>query len=357
MQPTLGEIVEKFSGLVEWIQGPQDLPLPRISAPEKAEPGTLVFIGDEKYLFLPEVLQSSAIVTRKDWIDYFTEIKYEGVLISSKNVPLAMSSILRTFGDRPVSPRTFDGQRIHPSAVVSETAKIHSTAIIAPLAVIAEGCEVGENSYVGPQAVLEKNVKVGANCFVHAHAYVGPETVMGDRCEIKPHATIGTEGFGYANDEKGMNFRIPHMGKLVLENDVHVGSGTQIDRGTLADSRIGAGTKIDNHCHFGHNINMGKNCVVTGGFISAGSVTVGDNCVIGGRTTVSGHLKIASRVQLAGLTGVTKSIEKPGAYGGYPAIPLPQAMKVTATLVQLPRLRKVLSKLAKSAGISLEETK
>ena len=356
MQPTLSEIVEKFSGLVEWVQGSQDLPQPRVSAPDKAEPGTLVFIGDEKYLFLPEILTASAIVTRKDWIDYFVEVKYEGVLISSKNVPLAMANILRTFYDRPIAARPFDGERIHPSAIISETAKIHSTAIVGPLAVISEGCEVGENSYIGAQSTLERNVKVGASCLVHPQVYVGPETVIGDRCEIKPHATIGTEGFGYANDDKG-SFRIPHMGKLILESDVHVGSGTQIDRGTLSDSRIGQGTKIDNHCHFGHNINMGKNCIVTGGFISAGSVTVGDNCVIGGRTTVSGHLKIASRVQLAGLTGVTKSIEKSGAYGGYPAQPLPLAMKTTATMVQLPRLRKVIVKLAKSAGISLEDTK
>lgn len=357
MQPTLGEIVEKFSGLLEWVQGPKELPQPKISAPDKAEPGSLVFIGDEKYLFLPEILQSSAIVTRKDWIDYFVEVKYEGALISSKNVPLAMASIMRSFYERPVSPRPFDGQRIHSTAVIAETAKVHPTALVGPLAVISEGCEIGENAYIGSHAVLEKNVKVGANCLIHPHVYIGPESILGERCELKPHATIGTEGFGYAHDEKGENFRIPHLGKVILENDVHVGSGSKIDRGTLADSRIGQGTKIDNHCHFGHNITMGKNCIVTGGFISAGSVTIGDNCVIGGRTTVSGHLKIASRVQLGGLSGVTKSIEKPGAYAGYPLQPLQAAMKTSATMVQLPRLRKVIAKLAKNAGISLEDSK
>ncbi|NJL72351.1 MAG: hypothetical protein HC888_12625 [Candidatus Competibacteraceae bacterium] len=123
------------------------------------------------------------------------------------------------------------------------------------------------------------------------------------------------------------------------------------NRGTFEDSRIGEGTKIDNHCHFGHNIVIGKNTLVTGGMITAGSTTIGSNCVFGGRTTIKGHLSITDKCQFAGLSGITKNIMQPGEYGGLPLQRVQDELRTRASLPYVPELRKQVSRILKHLGL------
>ncbi len=203
--------------------------------------------------------------------------------------------------------------------------------------------------------MIEPDVKIGRRSHLHPLVFIGHSCILGEECEIHPNTTIGSEGFGYAADEKFNQYRITHYGKVILEDRVHIGANVSLDRGTFLDSRVGSGTKIDNHCHFGHNFVIGKNSLITAGMISAGSVTVGDYCVFGGRTTISGHLEIASKSHISGMSVVTKSIEEGGEYGGFPLQKLRDTLKTRAALRHLPEIQESVKKILKHLGLESKE--
>jgi UDP-3-O-[3-hydroxymyristoyl] glucosamine N-acyltransferase len=192
---------------------------------------------------------------------------------------------------------------------------------------------------------VENNAKIGKEATLHPHVYIGHSCEIGSFCEIMPQAVIGSEGFGYAHDEKGNHFRIPHTGKVVLEDDVHIGAGTAIDRGTIEDSVIGRGTKIDNQVHLAHNTVVGKNGLITAQCVTAGSSQIGDNFICGGKTAITGHIKVTDNVNVAGFSAISNNVKEGGQYGGYPLVPLKQHLKIKASSVHLPELRKQMNRV------------
>lgn len=348
------ELMQKFPEFIKLESGESAISIEGINHPSLAKPKDLIFIQSAELLDLAK--NSSSMI----WCVHpsiLGQIKNPPkTLLSSKHAMLVMSSLGTQYFPRNKHKMAFDQKRIHPSAVISSSAQISDTAIIGPGVVIRENCKVGDNTFIGPQCVLEPDVVIGKNSFLQALVFIGQGCQIGDECEVKPNTSIGSDGFGYATDAQGQHHRLTHYGRVILKNKVHIGAGVQIDRGTFEDSIIGEGTKIDNHCHFGHNIKMGKGNIVTGGMITAGSTTIGDFCVFGGRTTVAGHLEIASGSQFAGLSGISKSVEKKGRYGGYPLQSLQDALKTTATLAQLPKMRKQLTQLMNKLGVGSPET-
>ncbi len=143
---------------------------------------------------------------------------------------------------------------------------------------------------------------------------------------------------------------------MIIEDRVHIGAGVQIDRGTFQDSRIGRDTKIDNHSHFAHNIVIGKNTIIAGGMVAAGSVTIGNYCVFGGRSTLGGHLSIPDKTKIGGLSGITKSIDKPGEYGGFPLEEINASLKTRVAIRKLPEMRKQLRAIMKHLGLKTEDS-
>ena len=178
---------------------------------------------------------------------------------------------------------------------------------------------------------------------------------MGNRCEVKPQSSIGSDGFGYSHDEKGNHYRLPHYGPTIIEDDVHIGANVSLDRGTYDPSFIGMGTKIDNHCHLGHNVKIGRNCLITAGFISAGTVVVGDNCIFGGRASLNGGITITDNCLFGALSGITKDIPKSGKYAGYPAVDFKDSLRVQISMTKLPELRAKVAKIVKHLGLSESE--
>lgn len=351
--PTVQQIMQKFPELVKLESGDSSISIEGINHPNLAEAKDLIFIPDQEHLQLTKHSNSMIWCVHPSLLG---QIKAgPQVLLSSKHLTLLMATLGREYFPRNKHKAAFEQKRIHPTAVIAASAKVAETAIVGPHAVIGDNCQIGEHSFIGPQCVLEPDVVIGKNCFLQALVFIGQGCQIGDACEIKPHTTIGTDGFGYAHDAHGVAHRLTHYGRVILKDNVHVGASVQIDRGTFEDSMIGENTKIDNHCHFGHNIKMGKNNIVTGGMITAGSATIGDQCVFGGRTTIGGHLDIASGTQIAGLSGVSKSVDKKGRYGGYPLQPLQDALKTSVSLAQLPRMRKQLNQIMNKLGITSVE--
>jgi UDP-3-O-[3-hydroxymyristoyl] glucosamine N-acyltransferase len=343
-------LLRDFPELVNWNRGAKDVLISNINNPQLATAESLVFIADEKHLAPALSSGAKALVINTKLLSRLPESEKRTILVSG-NPQVLMAKAAKKYFPQTAQRVPVDGHRIHPSAQISKTAELATDVIVGPGAVIGDGCVIGESSVIGANSVLEPKVKIGKRTHVHPLVFIAHHCEIGNDCEIKPHSTIGGEGFGYATDEKGEHSRITHYGRVILEDRVHIGSNVQMDRGTFADSRVGAGTKIDNHCHFGHNVVIGKGTIITGGMITAGSATIGSFCVIGGRTSMAGHISIPDKTQIAGHSGISKTVEKPGAYGGYPLQDLKSHLKTTATFAQLPKLRKQVSMILKKLGM------
>ena len=182
---------------------------------------------------------------------------------------------------------------------------------------------------------------------MYSHVFIGHHCVLGKGCIIQPQSCVGSEGYGYATDKQNRHYHKPHYGRVVLEDRVEVGANVSIDRGVFTDSVLGEGTKVDNYCHLGHNLKVGKNCLITAGIITAGSVNIGDNCVFAGRVTVNGHISITDNVVVGPLAGVSNTITESGQYGGWPLQSYKDSIKTVATLRHISQMKKDIHTLKK----------
>lgn len=349
MAASLREIVENFPELLKLGRGSGDSALKDIQAASTATPESLVFVSSPKHLKEMSASRAQTWVVSKDLLEKVPP-SVKNVVVAA-NVQLAMSFVAKKFFPQTEHHMIVGDTKVHPQAHIAASAKIGAGSIVAPGAVIGERAEIGENCVIGANTVIENGVKIGPRSHIHPLVFIAHDCEIGADCEIKPNTTIGGEGFGYAQDAQFNHHRLTHYGRVIIEDRVHIGAGVQIDRGTFEDSRIGSGTKIDNHCHFGHNIRIGNNTLITGGMITAGSATLGSYCVFGGRTTIAGHLTIADRCHFGGISMIHSSVTEPGQYAGFPLEPLKDAMRTRAATPQLPKLVKQVRRIMKHLGL------
>ncbi|KAK8517333.1 hypothetical protein V6N13_092612 [Hibiscus sabdariffa] len=207
------------------------------------------------------------------------------------------------------------GGRFHRSASIDPTAVIEIGAIIHPKSVLGANSHVGSGTVVGPCVTIGQCTKIGYNTALS-------NCTVGDSCVIHNGVCIGQDGFGFFVDEDGNMVKKPQMLNVRIGNHVDIGANTCIDRGSWRDTVIGDHSKIDNLVQIGHNVVIGKNCMLCGQVGIAGSVMIGDYVVLGGRAAVCDHVSIVSKVRLAANSCVTKDIKEPGDYGGFPAVPI-----------------------------------
>ena len=343
-------IVENFPKLVSLERGHLDTYVDQIQSGTLATPRSLVFVSSREHLSAAASSPAEVWVVAKNLVAEVPACIPN--VLSSPNCYLALAQIGSKYFTFYPGQEILRGPKIHARSIIAESAQIGEDCRIDPGAVIGENVSIGARTWIGANSVIEPNVKIGADTRLHPLVFVAHGCVIGDRCEIKTHTAIGGEGYGYAHDASFNHYRVTHFGRVVIEDDVHIGSGVQIDRGTFEDSWIGAGVRIDNHCHFGHNIRVGKNTLITASMITAGSTTFGANCVFGGRITTKGHLSVADGVQVAGISGIGKSILEKGEYGGFPLQPIQDEMRTRAALKQLPDLIKKVRKILKNLAIT-----
>lgn len=191
-------------------------------------------------------------------------------------------------------------------------AGIHPTAIIDESAIIGEGVSIGPYSIIG-KCTIGDFTQIHSHCVVHDHSNIGPHVI------IKSHSTIGSDGFGYSKNADGHYIKFPHLGGVIIQEYVEIGSNTCIDRGTLGNTMIGAHSKIDNLVHVAHNVHLGKNCIVVANVLIGGSTIIGNDCWIAPSVTIRDGLNIVSGVTVGMAALVTKNLDKPGIYLGNPA--------------------------------------
>ncbi|EHR01920.1 UDP-3-O-(3-hydroxymyristoyl)glucosamine N-acyltransferase [Bradyrhizobium sp. WSM471] len=218
------------------------------------------------------------------------------------------------------------GSMIHPTARLAGGITVDPGAVIGPRAEIGAGSIISATAVIGPDVLIGRNCTIGAGCSI-------THTLMGERVVIHPGSHIGQDGFGYVAGVRWQ--KVPQTGRVIIHDDVEIGAGTTIDRGGIRDTIIGEATKIDNLCQIGHNVVIGRNCIIVAQSGLSGSVTIEDFVVLGGRVAIAPHVTIGKGARVAGGSGVMTNVPPGTTWGGYPARPRMQWMRQLATLARL----------------------
>jgi UDP-3-O-[3-hydroxymyristoyl] glucosamine N-acyltransferase len=296
---------------------------------EGADGGTLSFLGSARYL--PEFRTSAAgaVLIRAE---HEAEAGGPPVRIIVPDPHAALLRLLPVMF--PVAPHI---PRIDPSARIGPGTTLGIDVSIGPHTVLGRDVVVGNRVRLGAGVILEDRVIVGDDTEIAHHAVCHTGTVLGRRCLVKAGAVLGGPGFGYISSREG-HTRIPHVGGCILGDQVEIGSSTCVDRGSVDDTVIGAGTKIDNHVHVGHNTRVGMGCLIMGGTMIAGSAEIGDGVIIAGRAGVTGHNRIGNGARVSAMAGVTAPVPDGTDVSGFPARPHREWLRTMATLNRLARI-------------------
>lgn len=205
---------------------------------------------------------------------------------------------------------------VHPNASVASDCAIPDSCEISAGVVIGPGASVGERVFLGPNVAVGSGSTIGDDTRVLGGAVVQHDVRIGDRCLIHPGVVIGSDGFGNAREQTGEWIKVPQIGSVVIGDDVEIGANTTVDRGTIGDTVIGNGVRLDNQIQVAHNVEIGPHTAIAALTGISGSVRIGARCMIGGMVAINGHIEITDDVMLTAGSGVVGSIRKPGAYGG-----------------------------------------
>lgn len=330
---TLGELAE-LTGAILTHPEKSDLKISNVNSLECAKADHIVCLHNPKYVkLLPQTHAGSVILRPENQHDAPRGLP----LLISENPYLAHAKILMAFYPDNVFPRKHDKPQIHPSAQIDETAKIAANCDIQAGAVIGPNVEIGEGSFIGANAVINHGVVLGR------FSYVGPNATVsyclaGDHVVIHQGARVGRAGFGFAHDGP-MPVRIPQIGRVILGNHVEIGANSTIDRGAIEDTIIGEGTMIDNLVQIGHNVVVGKSCVIVSQVGISGSTKVEDFVQLGGQVGIAGHITIGKGAKIAAQSGIMKDVDDGAILCGAPAIPIREFHKQTLTMWKLAKVK------------------
>ncbi|MFM1824394.1 MAG: UDP-3-O-acylglucosamine N-acyltransferase [Planctomycetota bacterium] len=349
---TDGRTIRALAALVgATIEAPEgfdlDATVDGLETVDRADARNLTFVGNGRFARLLDSSRAMAAV-----VDAGIPLSPEAAaraILRVKSADHAMIAILERFSPTEHLPET----GVHP------TASIDPTATVDPTARIGAFVSVGPRAVVGPRTALLDGVRlyaesrVGADCVLHANVVIRERCRVGDRVILASGVAIGTDGFGYRPSPDGRGIaKIPHIGTVVIEDDVEIGANSCVDRGKFGATRIGAGTKIDNVCQIGHNCEIGR-CVVISGLTGvAGSTRIGDGTRIGGGCGIADHLVIGRGVSLAARSGVMSDVPDGATWGGFPAQELKHALREIALIRKLPEWHRLLKHLLEAPKAS-----
>src|SRR5215468_3362050 len=321
----LAVVAEAARGLAPSV----DLMLHSVAPLQTASPCDVSFLDNRRYVAVLEKTRAGAVILHPDMR---SKLPSTAVAIVTAEPYEGWARVAALF--HPPAPVT---PGIHASAIIAEGALVDPTAEIGPLAVIETGVEIGARCRIGPQAVNGRGVVIGPDCRIGAHASLS-HSLLGARVYVYPGARVGQEGFGFALTKAGF-LTVPQLGRVILEDDVEVGANTTIDRGSTRDTIIGAGSRLDNLVQIGHNVVIGRNCVVVAQTGISGSTEIGDFVQIGGQAGIAGHLRIGRGARIGAQAGVIADVPAGAAVWGTPADHKVTTLRQMATLRRLAQKR------------------
>jgi UDP-3-O-[3-hydroxymyristoyl] glucosamine N-acyltransferase len=307
------------------LRGASSLELTDVAALHRAGPVDLSFFDNRKYADHLRNSSAGAVVLREE--DASQAPAHCALFITDQPYAVFARALGMFYPDALRSPFPTLNPGIAASATVAKTAQVSPAASVGERAVIGEGCVIGHGSVIGPGVVL------GKNCLIGDHVTI-THSELGDGCIVYPGVRIGQDGFGYAPSPTGI-VKVPQLGRVLIGNHVEIGANCTIDRGSMDDTVIGDGTKLDNLVQIGHNARLGRFCIMVAQSGVAGSTHVGDGTVIGGQVGIAGHLTIGNRVQIAAQSGVAGDLDDGAIVGGTPAVPVRQWHKQNAILSKM----------------------
>ena len=312
---------------------------------EEAGPGDLTFLANPKYASKLATTRASAVIMN-------------GEAIAAPCAVIRSQSPYLTFARaaQVLSPDQPPAAGVHSLASVAADATVDPTATIGAFAVIGSGATIGARTIIHPHVVVGEGTAIGPDCILHGHVSIRERCTIGARVIIQNGAVVGSDGYGFAPRADGSHEKIPQTAPVVIEDDVEIGANTTIDRPAVGETRVKAGTKIDNLVQIGHGVVLGKNVLLAAQVGIAGSTVLGDSVQFGGQVGVGGHLTIGDRVKAVGQSGITNSVDADEFVSGYPAIPNSEWKRSSVVFRKLPEMRRQLRALEERLR-ALEEIK
>jgi UDP-3-O-[3-hydroxymyristoyl] glucosamine N-acyltransferase len=301
----------------------------------EAGPEDLSFLANPKYAAQLATTRAGAVVARPEMVT-------EGRSFVVSPEPYLDFARAVNFFARPQGW----ANGVSPLAQIDPTAQVDPTATLYPFVVVGPRSVIGPRSVLFPGVYVGEDCQVGADCRLAPHVSLMAGTILGDRVIIHAGAVLGSDGFGFAPSTAGV-VKFPQIGRVVVEDDVEIGANTTIDRAALGETRIGAGTKIDNLVQLGHNVQVGKQCMLVAQVGIAGSTTLGNGVVLAGQVGVAGHIHLGDGCRIGAKSGVGQDVPPGTDMSGIPAMPHATFLRVSQIAPKLPQWRRRLSRLEK----------
>jgi UDP-3-O-[3-hydroxymyristoyl] glucosamine N-acyltransferase len=308
-----------------------------------ARAGDISFLGNPKYRPAVASTRASIVLLPPDYVGA-PGANQMHMIVDNPSVALAR---LCSRVEQALWPRPEPG--VHPSAVVARDAAVAASATVGPLCVVEAGATIGEGAHLQAQVFVGRGSTVGRDCWLMPGAVVCAECTLGERVRLHPGVVVGSDGFGY-EFVGGRHEKVPQVGTVEIGNDVEIGSNSTIDRSRFEKTVVGEGTKIDNLVQVGHNVVIGRHCLICAQVGIAGSVTMQDYVVVGGQVGIVGHLTVGSGAMIAAQSGVKDDIPPKASVWGSPSLPLLLEQKITILRNRLPELFKRVDALEEAAG-------
>lgn len=338
-QLTVGELAAHLGAE---LQGEAAVKLSGAAPLQTAKPSDVSFLARRKYLpYLAGTRAGAVIVSRE--LSGISETPKGAALLWVDDAHRALADALALlYPEEPPQPQ------IAPTAVLAPGVELGKRVTIGPYTVVGAGARLGDGTRLGAHCVVGPGCTVGHGSELKDQVTLYPGTVVGERCIIHSGTRIGVDGFGYVLQDNEHR-KVPQVGSCVVEDEVEIGANVCIDRGSVGETRIGAGTKIDNLVHIAHNVRIGARCIIVAQVGIAGSTSVGDGVALAGQVGIIGHLKIGDGAQVGAQSGVSHDIPAGETWFGYPARRLNDVMRANAALLKLPdmvrRVRRIESRL------------
>jgi UDP-3-O-[3-hydroxymyristoyl] glucosamine N-acyltransferase len=313
--------------------GADDALILRVSPLESSRPGDICFFDSPRYAPAIADCRATACLVRENCIGLLPEGVLPLVVADPYRAMTLVMSRLFPGALRPAS--LFSANGVSPSAIVHSEARLEPGVTIDPGAVVGPHAEIGSGTIIGPHAVIGPHVRIGRDCSIGANASV-THTLIGDRVIVHPGARLGQDGFGFAMGARG-HLKTPQVGRVILQDDVEIGANTTIDRGSTRDTIVGEGSKIDNLVQIGHNVVIGRCCMIVAQSGIAGSCDIGDFVAIGGQAAIAGHLTIGEGARIAAKSGVMRNVPAGARFGGAPARAVRSFLRGEALLERMAR--------------------
>ncbi|MGN8019167.1 UDP-3-O-(3-hydroxymyristoyl)glucosamine N-acyltransferase [Phyllobacterium sp. 22229] len=333
---TVGQIADLTNGvLVD--SSLANRPVVRLASLADAGPDALVFIDGKKNAQNLEGLKAAGVLCTDE---VKASVPKNVAVIVSRHPQQDFAAIGRALYPRAVNAHLWSGEEtgVSPHAIIDPTAEIEDGVTIEPGVIIGKRVSIGAGTVIAASVVIGNGCKIGRDCYIAPSCSV-QYAFLGNRVLLHPGVRIGQDGFGYVSGKAGLD-KMPQLGRVIIQDNVEIGANTTIDRGALADTVIGEGTKIDNLVQIAHNVRIGRHCVIAAQCGISGSVVLGDMTMLGGSVGIKDHVNIGSRVEIAAASGVMNDIPDGERWAGAPAQPFKQWFREIASVRAMTRTKK-----------------